>query len=99
MISVYVTCPSRSEAGKIARHLLSRKLIACANIFPVESIFRWNGKMRAEKEAAMLLKAVDGNYKKIETEIKKMHSYEVPCIIAFKWESANPAYKKWVMKH
>jgi periplasmic divalent cation tolerance protein len=99
MISIYVTCPSRGEAGKIARHLLSRKLAACASIFPVESVFRWNGRTRNKKEAAMLLKASKGDYKKIESEIKKMHSYEVPCIVAFKWENASPEYKSWVMKN
>lgn len=99
MISIYLTCPSGREAGKIARHLLSRKLIACANIFPIQSMFRWKGKLHNKKEAAIFLKADGRNYKIIEAEIKKLHSDEVPCIVAFRWENANPAYKKWVMKN
>ena len=45
MAFVYITCKDKKEARKISRFLLEKKLIACANIFPIESMYRWEGKM------------------------------------------------------
>ena len=96
MISVYITCKDMDEAKKIAKHLLDSKLIACANMFPVESMYNWEGKLNEESEVAMLCKALKHNFKKIESEVKKMHSYDVPCIVAFDWTASNEDYADWV---
>ncbi|MBI2663934.1 divalent-cation tolerance protein CutA [Candidatus Woesearchaeota archaeon] len=96
MISVYITCSSMAEAKKIARHLLDNKLIACANMFRIDSMFRWKGKMQDVKETAMFCKADKKNYGRIESEVKKLHSYEVPCIVAFDWAACSKEYADWV---
>ena len=46
LIFVYVTNPSKDEARKIAGVLIKKKLIACTNIFPIESVYPWKGKMK-----------------------------------------------------
>ncbi|MAG15540.1 divalent-cation tolerance protein CutA [Candidatus Woesearchaeota archaeon] len=96
MISVYITCKDLDEAKNIAKHLLDNKLIACANMFPVESMFNWDGKINDVKETAMFCKAKKENFKKIEEEVKKLHSYEVPCIVAFDWVDSNKHFSEWV---
>ena len=96
MISVYVTCKDLTEARKIAGSLLEKKLIACANTFPVESMFRWKNKINRESEVAMFCKADGKNFDRIEAEIKKLHSYELPCIIAFGWAKQNKEFSRWV---
>lgn len=88
-----------AEAKKIARHLLEKRLIACANIFPIESLFWWEGKLTEEKEAAMLCKAKKESFSSIEAEVKKIHSYKVPCIVAFDWAASNKGYAEWVKKN
>ena len=98
MISVYITCRDKREAKKIARHLITRKLIVCANIFSIESLYEWKGKAVDSKEAAMLCKASDANYAKIEAAVKGMHSYENPCIVSFEWKQASKEYANWVRK-
>lgn len=98
MISVYITCRDSREAKKIAKHLISKRLIACANIFPVESMFRWEGKLVEEGEAAMLCKARKKDFDAIEAEVKRLHSYEVPCIVAFDWVRSSTEFSKWVEK-
>jgi periplasmic divalent cation tolerance protein len=40
----YITNPSKEEAKRIAKHLLDKRIIACANIFPIESMYWWDGK-------------------------------------------------------
>ena len=49
LIFVYITNPTGTEAKRIARHLIKKKLIVCANIFPIESIYPWKGKIANEK--------------------------------------------------
>ena len=58
MISlIYVTCANSSEAESLARQLLSRKLIGCANILPgMTSIYPWQGEVKTAQETVLLLK-------------------------------------------
>ena len=42
-----------------------------------------------------MAKTLEKNYKKIKEEVKKMHSYDVPCILKIDAE-ANESYDKWV---
>ena len=59
MSLVYITCRDNSEAEKISRHLLERRLIACANILPVKSLYWWDGRIVDENEVVIFAKAVD----------------------------------------
>ncbi len=96
MIFVYITNPSKEEAKKIAGHLLEQRLIACANIFPTESMYHWKGKMADadEEEFILLGKTSEENYGKIVEEVEKIHSYTTPCIIKIPI-SPNDSYKNW----
>jgi len=96
MIDIYVTCKNRQEAVKIAKHLLKLKLAGCVNIFPIESLYWWQGRIVEDKEIAMLIKVLEKNYSRIEKEITKLHSYTIPCIITLNVKKANKAYLKWL---
>ena len=95
MIIVYVTTSSKEEASKIAHYLLESKLIACANLFPINSVYRWEGEIKEDAEFVLLLKTIDKNYDQIVKEISKLHSYSVPCILKMDVKS-NEVYEKWV---
>ncbi len=96
-ILVYVTYPDIKEANKVATHLLKKKLIACANSFPIKASSCWTGKIEEVNEIISILKTRKGNWKKIKSEIKKIHSYKVPCIMKIEVK-ANKEYEKWVNK-
>src|SRR3989338_6213997 len=81
-----------AEAKLIATHLMEKRLIACANIFPVTSMFRWAGKVTSEPEVAMLCKAVKENFGRIKEETRQLHSYEIPCIVALPWHGSDEHY-------
>ncbi|RJO60060.1 divalent-cation tolerance protein CutA [candidate division WS5 bacterium] len=95
MILVYITYPSKKEAEKAAGHLLKKKLVACANIFPIQSLYHWKGSLASEEEFVLLGKTKEQNYKNIKEEVSKIHSYEVPCIIKIPIE-VNKEYGKWM---
>ncbi|MFC1754099.1 divalent-cation tolerance protein CutA [Thermoproteota archaeon] len=97
MIFIYITCKDKKEAKSIAKELIEKKLIACANIFPIESLYNWEGKLVDEEETVLLCKTREGNYNDVAKAVKKMHSYEVPCICKIKAD-ANKSYFDWIHK-
>lgn len=96
-ILILITCGSKKEAGRIADSLLSERLVACANIISgVESRFRWKGKVEIAKEILVILKTRRENFKAIEKTVKRIHSYEVPEIIAVPVMAGNKEYLEWL---
>ena len=95
MILVYVTCRDRAEAERIADNLLKKRLVACANFFPIESMYWWNGKITGDNEHVLLCKTLEEKYDSVRSEVKKTHSYEIPCVLKISAE-ADQEYLKWV---
>ncbi|SRR6266571_5645455 len=93
---VYFTAKDMTDAARIARHLLEKRLIACANIFPVRSVFRWRGKVVDETEAVAICKTRKAAVRKAILAAKEVHPYEVPCIVSYDMGSALAAYSKWI---
>jgi len=95
MIIVYVTCKDKHEAEKISRILLEKKLIGCANIFPIDSMYLWKGKIVRDKEYAIIAKALMRKHRDIHKEIKKHHSYTIPSIDIIPTK-ANKEFVRWL---
>lgn len=95
MAMVYITCKDKSEAKKVSMRLLKKKLIGCANIFPIESMYWWNSKIENAKEFAIIAKASKDGFDKIVRETENIHSYDVPCILNIKCE-CNAKYERWL---
>ena len=96
-IFIYITNPTKQEARKIAKHLLSKKLIACANIHsPVNSLYPWKGKLADETEYVLIAKTLNENFEKVKKEVEKIHSYSIPCIIKID-VSSNQKYFDWLI--
>ena len=97
MTLAYIICKDGIEAEKISMHLLKKRLIVCANIFPVRSMYRWKKKISNEAENVVIAKTNNKNFGKVVSEVKKIHSYQIPCIL--KLDSiANKEYDKWAEK-
>ena len=80
----YITCSKKKEAHNIAAFLVKRKLVACAIIInSIDSLFLWGGKVKKAKEVLVVGKTMNKNVQKIINSVKKLHSYEVPCVIFF----------------
>ena len=94
---LYVTAGKESEATAIATILLRKKLIACANIFPINSLYRWKGRIRQEKEVVIILKTLSSKSLAVKKEIEKMHPYETPCITLIPVKP-NKKYARWLQE-
>ena len=96
LIAIYTTVGSLAEAREIARTLVERKLIACAQISEIESFYPWKGAMQNDREFRLLLKTTAGRYKTVESAIRALHTYELPAIHAVALEHVYGPYASWV---
>ena len=96
-IVVLITAKDKKEAEKIARGLLEAKLIACANIVEgVQSLFWWQGKIDSSKEVYLVLKTKKILFKKVLNQVKSLHSYQTPEIIALPIVAGSDDYLGWI---
>ncbi|MBU3905245.1 MAG: divalent-cation tolerance protein CutA [Nanoarchaeota archaeon] len=94
-IICYITVSDEKEALKIVNHLVEKRIVACGNIFPIKSAFWWKGEIKNTDEFVTIVKTKEENWEKVKEEVKKIHSYDVPCIMKIKVE-ANEDYEKWL---
>ncbi|HEV2314069.1 MAG TPA: divalent-cation tolerance protein CutA [Candidatus Acidoferrales bacterium] len=97
-IMVMVTCRSQAEAKKIARAVVEARLAACANVMgsPVRSIYWWKGKVETAKEVLVLIKTTRKRFSALEREIRRVHSYDTPEIVAVPVVAGSFAYLRWI---
>jgi periplasmic divalent cation tolerance protein len=95
---VYITAPNKKEATKIAEVLVSEKLAACCNIFKIDSVYWWKGKIEKSKEYGIFVKTKKSLVEKIIKRVKEIHSYSVPCVISLDIEKGNKDFLKWIEK-
>lgn len=94
----YIPYPTEALASSEAKRLVELKLAACANIFPISSVYEWAGSMQQEGEYVVLLKTVPELSDELERAIMSSHPYEVPCIMRFT-ATANAAYEDWIRRN
>ena len=82
----------------MASYLIKKRLAACCDIFPVDSIYWWNNKIVKDKEVVLILKTLKKNFTVIEEAVKKLHSYNIPCILEIPVGKVNSKYLRWLNK-
>jgi len=95
-ILVLVTTASKEESELIAVALVESRLAACVNIFPISSIYRWQGQIQSDSEYQLLIKTDIQLFSDIEAKIKELHSYSVPEIIAIDIVAGSRSYLNWL---
>jgi periplasmic divalent cation tolerance protein len=96
IVLVYCPCGSQGEAVRIAGALLEQKLIACANITESQSMYYWKGVLSDETEWLLLCKTTSTRAGAVARTIRRLHSYEIPCVMRFEPAKVNEDYEKWV---
>ncbi|MFN2577415.1 MAG: divalent-cation tolerance protein CutA [Pyrinomonadaceae bacterium] len=92
-----MTAPSVEEATKIADTLVKTKLAACVQVLPeMQSIYSWEGEVQREREVLMLAKTTRAKFEGLESQVRALHSYETPEIIALPIVAGSEAYLKWL---
>ena len=95
--SVYVTASDRDEAVRIGKALVEERLAACANVIDgARSLYRWEGEVRDDPEAVVILKSRTELMDALTSRVKEIHSYDVPCIVSWPILDGNAEYLSWL---
>jgi periplasmic divalent cation tolerance protein len=96
-IVVLSTCASAEEAQRVARGLVEKRLAACVNVIPgVRSVYRWKDAIEDEEEVLLLIKTSRALLEELREEIERLHSYEVPEVIALSVVDGSERYLAWM---
>lgn len=98
-IAVFMTASSSDEARRLADMLVEKQLAACVQIIPqIESIFRWQGKIEHATEVLLIAKTLHSKFAELEKEVRSVHSYETPEIVALTLTAGSDAYLYWLQR-
>lgn len=94
---VYITVPSSETGEKIVNTLVEKRLAAGASIVPgLSSVYHWQGKICNETELLLIAKTRDSLFERLEQEVKSIHPYQVPEIIALPIIKGSREYLDWI---
>ena len=98
VLLVITTVPDENLAVKITESLLQQKLAACVHALPIGwSRYLWQGRIETSAEITLLIKSTANRYPELEADIRRLHSYDVPEIVALPVSIGLPAYLNWIM--
>jgi periplasmic divalent cation tolerance protein len=94
---IMCTCPDINNAKLIAQHLIKERLAACVNIIPnVISIYRWQDTIESDEEIQLIIKTQSDKFNEVANEIKRLHRYDTPEIIAMNIQQGDNSYLNWI---
>ena len=96
-IVVLLTAANGEEAARLADMLVGAQLAACVQIMPeMESIYRWQGKIERQSEVLLIAKTISSKFADLEREVRALHSYETPEIVALQITAGSAPYLEWL---
>ncbi|MDH5717879.1 MAG: divalent-cation tolerance protein CutA [Spirochaetia bacterium] len=96
-ILVTSTFPTKEEAEKTAKLLVSKKLAVCVNIIgPVISYYEWENKIQNDEEYKLFIKTLESKWPDIKKTIKENHPYTVPEISKLLINDILEEYYSWM---
>jgi periplasmic divalent cation tolerance protein len=99
-IVVLTTCALESDAERMARALVDRRLAACVNVVPgVRSFYHWKGETQSSEEFLLIVKTSRDLFGALRAEMEKLHPYEVPELLALPVVAGAESYLSWLQSN
>jgi periplasmic divalent cation tolerance protein len=96
-IVVFMTASNGEEATRLADLLIGAHLAACVQILPeIESVYRWQGQIERQSEVLLIAKTTTAKFAELEREVRALHSYETPEIVAVPIVAGSNPYLDWL---
>jgi periplasmic divalent cation tolerance protein len=93
---VTTTFPDRAAAERVASLLVDAGLAACAQVgADLVSFYRWEGKVCRSPEVAVVLKVLPDRLELCLGDLRQLHPYDVPQIVAWEADHVSREYQAW----
>lgn len=97
IMMAYITASNREEALKLATILVQERLAACANLYDgMTSLYWWQGEMQQAQETSLIVKTRADLIDALKRRVCELHSYSVPCIVAWPITEGYEPFLDWV---
>ncbi|MGI9291699.1 MAG: divalent-cation tolerance protein CutA [Gammaproteobacteria bacterium] len=94
---ILCTCPDDAVAAELSRRLIEQGLAACINRFGgLTSVYKWEGEMKEGTEVQLVIKTSEQAVERLIEELKQLHPYELPEIIAVPITAGYNPYLEWI---
>lgn len=94
---VLTTLPADADAAAFATALVGDRLAACVNLLaPMESVYRWEGKVERERERQLIMKTSRERVNALWERVRELHPYQVPEFVVVPIVDGNEAYLRWI---
>jgi periplasmic divalent cation tolerance protein len=92
-----VTTGGRDDAERLGEALVVEHLAANCSVVPtVHSFYYWEGQLKREHEALLLVKTVESRAAAVQEYVLSHHDYELPEILQVAVEGGSSAYLNWL---
>jgi periplasmic divalent cation tolerance protein len=95
LLIIYTTFASEAEARLVVRPMVEDGWVACANMYRMESLYRWEGDIVEDHEVGIILKSTPAMEAQVRNYLSEHHPYATPCILTWK-VAVNAPYLAWV---
>ncbi len=98
LVLIYSTFPSAEAAESVGNALVELQLAACVNILPgMTSIYRWEGEIKRDNEAVMIIKTRKGVAEAAIAAVKERHAYTNPAVLLLPIDGGSADYLAWLI--
>ncbi len=98
-LAVFTTVSKKSDAVRLSKILVEKKLAACVTTLPLgESRYRWKGKICNEREFVLLIKTTVPLFERLRAVLERIHPYDCPEILGIPVEKISKPYRDWLIK-
>ena len=94
-----VLCSSPVDrAESIASTLVEEGHAACVSATPVQSTYRWEGRLCRDDEVLLIIKVSAAGVDALRTRLRELHPYQLPEILSLPVDSNESfaPYVEWV---
>lgn len=94
--TITTACDKKEIAEKIQKTLLEKHLIACCQIFEMDSTYWWKGELETAHEYFLQMKTRKSLFEKVKAEILKIHDYETCEIASYDITQISTDFADWI---
>jgi periplasmic divalent cation tolerance protein len=98
-VVVMTTMPADADVAAFAKALVDARLAACVNaLAPVESFYRWEGRIERDDERLLLIKTSSDRIDDLWVRLRELHPYAVPEFVVLPIADGRGDYLGWVFE-
>jgi len=96
VLTMLTSVGTRRQARQLARALIEQGLAACVHIAPIESVYRWKGRLHQQREFQLSMQTSATRAAALQAALRALHPYELPALYALRASQVYEPYASWV---